>query len=95
MLTSAKLPTRLWGETVMTVIYLKNRSPTTALDQITPYEAWHGKKPDLSYLHTLGCTAYHHMEGAGWLPAPQEGAGRLPAPQEGAGRLPAPQEGAG
>jgi len=48
----------------MTVTYLKNRSPTTALDQITPYEAWYGKKPDLSYLHTFGCIAYHHVEGA-------------------------------
>jgi len=39
ILTSAKLPARLWGKAIMTVIYLKNRSPTTALDQITPYEA--------------------------------------------------------
>jgi transposase InsO family protein len=64
ILTSAKLPIRLWGEAIMTVTYLKNRSPTTALDKITPYEAWHGKKPDLSYLHTFGCIAYHHVEGA-------------------------------
>ncbi len=64
ILTSAKLPARLWGKAIMTVIYLKNRSPTTALDQITPYEAWYGKKSDLSNLHTFGCTAYHHMEGA-------------------------------
>jgi hypothetical protein len=31
---------------------------------MTPYEVWHGKKPDLSYLHTFGCIAYHHVEGA-------------------------------
>jgi len=48
----------------MTVTYLKNRSPTNALDQITSYEAWHGKKPDLTNLHTFGCAAYHHIEGA-------------------------------
>ncbi len=48
----------------MTVTYLKNRSPTTALNNITPYEAWHGKKPDLSYLHTFECIAYHHVEEA-------------------------------
>jgi len=64
ILTSANLPIRLWGEAIMTVTYLKNRSPTTALDNITPYEAWHGKKPDLSYLHTFGCIAYHHVEKA-------------------------------
>ncbi len=48
----------------MTVTYLKNRSPTTALDQMTPYKAWYGKKPDLSYLHTFKCIAYHHVKGA-------------------------------
>ncbi len=48
----------------MIVTYLKNRSPTNSLDKITPYEAWHGKKPDLSDLHTFGCIAYHHIEGA-------------------------------
>jgi transposase InsO family protein len=64
ILTSVKLPVRLWGKAIMTVTYLKNRSPTTALDQITPYEAWHGKKPDLSNLHTFECIAYHHVKGA-------------------------------
>ncbi len=34
------------------------------MDNITPYEAWHGKKPDLSYLHIFDCIAYHHIEGA-------------------------------
>ncbi len=64
ILAVAKLPIRLWGEAIMTVTYLKNRSPTNALDHITPYEAWHGKKPDLSNLHIFGCAAYHHIEGA-------------------------------
>ncbi len=64
ILTSAKLPIRLWEEAIMTVIYLKNRSSTTALNNITSYEAWHGKKPDLSYLHTFECIAYHHVKEA-------------------------------
>ncbi len=48
----------------MTVIYLKNRSSTTALNQITLYEAWHDKKSDLSNLHIFECTVYHHIEKA-------------------------------
>ncbi len=48
----------------MTVIYLKNRSSITALNKITFYEAWHGKKSDLSYLHTFECIAYHHVKKA-------------------------------
>src|SRR5437773_11262381 len=27
----------------------------------TPYEAWNGKKPDLSYLRILGSTVYVHV----------------------------------
>ncbi len=64
ILTSVKLPIRLWDEAIMTVTYLKNRSSTTALNNITLYEAWHGKKPDLSYLHTFGCIVYHHVKKA-------------------------------
>ena len=48
----------------MTVIYLKNRSSITALNNITFYEAWHDKKSDLSYLHTFECIAYHHVKKA-------------------------------
>ena len=63
ILADAKLPARLWGEAITTVTYLKNRSPTRALTNITPYEAWYKKKPNLANLHTFGCTAYHHIEG--------------------------------
>ncbi len=64
ILTSVKLSIRLWDEAIMTVIYLKNRSSTTALNNITLYEVWHGKKPDLSYLHTFECIVYHHVKKA-------------------------------
>jgi len=51
----------LWAEIVATVLYLKNCSPTSALDNKMPFEAWHGEKPDLSHLHILGCDAYVHV----------------------------------
>ena len=50
----------------MTVIYLKNRSSTTALNKITLYKTWHDKKSDLSYLHTFECIVYHHVKRARW-----------------------------
>src|SRR3984885_12010336 len=53
------LDKRLWMEIADTVVYLKNRSPTTAV-ATTPYELWHGKKPDLSHLRIIGSTAYVH-----------------------------------
>ncbi len=64
ILTSVNLSIWLWDEAIMTVIYLKNRSSITALNNITLYEAWHDKKPDLSYLHTFECIVYHHVKKA-------------------------------
>src|SRR5579859_6656152 len=43
-----------------TVVYLKNRSSTTAVPT-TPYEAWHGVRPNLSHLRIPGSTAYIHI----------------------------------
>src|SRR5271154_6302317 len=43
-----------------TVVYLKTRSPTTAV-ATTPHELWHGVKPNLSHLKILGSTAYVHI----------------------------------
>ena len=42
-------------------MFLRNRSPTKALQGVTPVEAWTGKKPDVSNLHIFGCTAYAHV----------------------------------
>jgi hypothetical protein len=57
ILVDAKLPKELWMEVAKTVVYLKNRSPTSALST-TPYEAWYGTKPDLSHLRITGSPAY-------------------------------------
>ena len=58
----AGLPNNQWGETISTAVYLKNRSPTKSLKEITSYEANTGRKPDLSNLHRFGCIAYHYDE---------------------------------
>jgi hypothetical protein len=39
-------------------IYILNRSPTKALNDRTPYEAWHGRKPAVSHLRVFGCLAF-------------------------------------
>jgi hypothetical protein len=53
-----KMPARYWGEAVSTAVFLLNRAPTKSLNGKTPYEAWTGKKPYVSFLHTFGCLAY-------------------------------------
>jgi transposase InsO family protein len=47
-----------WGEAVVTAVYILNRSPTKALNGMTPYEAWHGRKPAVSHLRVFGCLAF-------------------------------------
>ena len=61
MLADSKLPHRFWAEALSTTVYLRNRSPTKALEGITPFEAWSGTKPDVSFLRIFGCSAYAHV----------------------------------
>ena len=62
MLHVAGLPMSFWEYAVLTAVYLRNRSPTKALTDATPYEAWRGDKPDLSHLRVFGCRAYMHLD---------------------------------
>jgi hypothetical protein len=47
-----------WGEAVVTVVYILNRSPTMALNGRMSYEACHGRKPAVSHLRVFGCLAF-------------------------------------
>ena len=40
MLADAKLPHSFWAEALSTAVYLKNRSPTKALKDMSTFEAW-------------------------------------------------------
>ena len=61
MLLDAKLPKRFWAEAVSTAVYLKNRCPTKAVQEMTSFEAWYGKKPGVDHLRVFGCDAYCHI----------------------------------
>lgn len=61
MLIQAKLPISFWAEAISCAVYIRNRSPTAALNNKTPYECWFGQKPDLSNLRVFGCVAYAHV----------------------------------
>jgi len=52
------LAPKFWGEAVKHAVYLINRTPSRVLDYKTPYELWHGHKPNLSNLRIFGCAAY-------------------------------------
>ena len=61
MLSDANLPQKFWAEAVSTAVYLRNRSPTKAVDDMTPFEAWMKKRPSVSHLRVFGCKAYVHV----------------------------------
>lgn len=57
MLIDSGLPNNLWAEAVRTANYIRNRSPVSN-KSVTPFEAFHGIKPDVSDMRVFGATAY-------------------------------------
>ena len=47
-----------WAEAARTAIYLRNRSPSSALHQAIPYEVWFGYPPSIQHLRIFGSTCY-------------------------------------
>lgn len=58
MLKSKGLPDKFWAEGVATAVYLINLSPTKAVWNKTPYEAWYGNKPSVCHLRVFGSICY-------------------------------------
>lgn len=58
MLFDAGLPDKFWPSAVSHAVHLMNRSPYRPLKDKTPFEAFTGKKPDVSNLAVFGCPAY-------------------------------------
>jgi Reverse transcriptase (RNA-dependent DNA polymerase)/gag-polypeptide of LTR copia-type/Integrase core domain/GAG-pre-integrase domain len=57
------LPQTLWSVAIGHAAYIRNRSPTRALNGKTPIEAWTGNKPNLSHLREFGCDVWILDEG--------------------------------
>jgi hypothetical protein len=45
----------------MTAIYVQNKSPHHILKDMTPKEAFSGKKPNVEHLIIFGCHVYIHI----------------------------------
>lgn len=59
-LFQADLPTSFWGESILTVAHLINRTPTRVLDGKSPYEVLYGSPPSYAMLKVFGCLCYAH-----------------------------------
>jgi len=56
-LCHAELPRRFWADAVSTACYIRNRLPVCPLN-ISPYERWHDKKPNVKHMRVFVCVAY-------------------------------------
>ena len=58
LLIHSNLHASFWVEAVNTAIYLRNRSPSSSIENNTPYQNFYGKLPTLSYIRVFGCKCY-------------------------------------
>lgn len=61
MLREANCPKAYWSHALRTAFYIKNRCLHAALGK-TPFEVFHGARPDVSGLRVFGCIAYSLVE---------------------------------
>jgi transposase InsO family protein len=61
MLTEKEIPRTFWPEAVNWTIHVLNRSPTFAVRNMTPEEAWSGTKPSVEHFRVFGCLAHVYI----------------------------------
>jgi hypothetical protein len=64
MLQSKGLSLCFWAEAINCANYIVNHTPTKALKNITPKEAWSSIKPDVSHFRVFGSEAWAHIPDA-------------------------------
>ena len=61
--SNLNLPANMWGECMLTSVYVKNRTVSRFKKGTTPFEAYYGQKPDLTHMQELGCQAFVLKQG--------------------------------
>lgn len=64
MLSEKKVPKTFWAEAARWAIHVLNRSPTLAVKDVTPEEAWSGEKPSVEHFRVFGCVGHVHIPDA-------------------------------
>jgi len=58
MLLEKQIPKSFWPEAVNWAVHVLNRSPTLAVKNKTPAEAWNGIKPSVAHFRVFGCISH-------------------------------------
>ncbi|CAJ2654342.1 unnamed protein product [Trifolium pratense] len=61
MISCRGVPKSFWPEAVKWATYVMNRSPTLAVKDVTPEEAYSGVKPSVHHFRIFGCLAHAHV----------------------------------
>ena len=61
LLTRGRIPKSFWPKAINWSIHILNRSPTFAVLNMTPEEAWSGRKPVVDHFKIFGCITYAHI----------------------------------
>ena len=61
LLANKNVPKNFWPEAVNWSVHILNRCPTFSVKNMTPEEAWSGRKPAVDHFRVFGCIAYVHV----------------------------------
>ncbi|CAN1245512.1 Retrovirus-related Pol polyprotein from transposon TNT 1-94 [Linum grandiflorum] len=61
LLSHSKLPHSFWGEALLAVVHVWNRSPSVSLDFEAPEKIWTGRDVSYKHLRVFGCKAFVHI----------------------------------
>ena len=61
MLVQSRLPHSFWAEALNTAVHVHNLRPSRVLGDKTLRELFTGKKPNVAFLRSFGCTAFVHV----------------------------------
>jgi hypothetical protein len=63
MINSHQLPQFLWEHAIAHAVYVRNRAFTKPLGNITPYQTWFNKRPNVSNLREFGTPVWVLLQG--------------------------------
>jgi hypothetical protein len=63
MLAAQNLPEFLWEYSILHAAYIHNRSYNKFLENITPYQGWFNRKPNVAHLREFGAPVWILLQG--------------------------------